>query len=445
MEGIAGSVVRPSEPGYDDQRLGLNQALEPRPAYIVGATGEHDMVAAVRLAAREKRAVAVRATGHGPAASADDAVLVDTRRMDGVRVDAEKKTAWIEAGAQWRHVVALATPHGLAPLSGSNPGVGAIGYLVGGGAGLLGRRFGFGADHVRRLRVVTADGALREASPDSDAELFWAVRGGKDNFGLVVGAEVDLFDVPRLYGGELCFTGAATADALHAYAEWTRAAPEEMASSVLLMRYPDDPAIPEPLRGQFVTHVRVAYSGEAADGERLTRPLREFGPVLLDTVRDMPYAEVDTVHHEPTGEPFVAYDRNVLLKELTAEAVDTLVTLAGPRAEVPLVVELRHFGGAYARPPKVPNCVGGRDAAFSLFAAADADQRNRQLRDELLRELRRWSTGGMNLNFTGVEDASPDVVRTAYTAADYDRLTELKARFDPDNMFRANLNIPPKS
>jgi FAD/FMN-containing dehydrogenase len=445
MDGFAGTVIRPGEPGYDDERLGLNQAVEPRPAYVVGAAGERDVVAAVRLAARQGRAVAVRATGHGPAASADDAVLVDTRRMDGVRVDAGQRTAWIEAGARWRQVVERSTPHGLAPLNGSNPGVGAVGYLVGGGAGLLGRRFGFAADHVRRLRIVAADGHVRDVSADTDPDLFWAVRGGKDNFGLVVGVEVDLFPVPRLYAGELCFPGAATADVLHAYAEWTRRAPEEMASSVLLMQYPDDPAIPDPFRGQFVTHVRVTHSGDTADGERLVRPLRDLGPSLSDTVRDMPYAEVDTIHHEPTGAPFVAYDRNVLLKELTPEAVDTLVNLAGPRAKPPFITELRHFGGAYGRPPKVPNCVGGRDAAFSVFTATDAADENRLRRDELLRQLRPWCTGGMNLNFTGVEDAAAEAVRAAYTAADYDRLTELKARYDPHNLFRANFNIPPKA
>jgi FAD/FMN-containing dehydrogenase len=441
---IIGPVLRAGEQGYDDERLGLNRAVESHPAYVVGAAGDQDVVAAVRLAAQRKLAVAVLATGHGPAVAADNAVLINTRRMDGVTVDADQRTAWIEAGTRWRQVLEHTAGHGLAPLNGSSPNVGAVGYLVGGGAGLLGRRFGFAADHVRHLRVVTADGQLREVSADDEPDLFWAVRGGKDNFGLVVGMQVDLFPVPRLYGGGLYFPGDATAEVLGAYAGWTRQAPEEMASSVLLIQYPDDPAAPDPLRGKFVTQVRIAYSGDTADGERLVRPLRDLGPALLDTVRDMPYAEVGTIHHEPTAMPYVAYDRNILLDDLNRDAVDTIVSMAGPQAQPPFITELRHFGGAYSRSPKVPNCVGGRDAAFSVFTGTVPTEQGRRRRDELLRHLRPWSTGGMNLNFAGVEDAESDMVRAAYTPADFDRLTDLKARYDPDNMFRINFNIPPE-
>jgi FAD/FMN-containing dehydrogenase len=288
--------------------------------------------------------------------------------------------------ARWRQVLEHTTPRGLAPLNSSSPSVGAVGYLVGGGAGLLGRRFGFAADHVRRLRLVTADGRLREVTAEADPDLFWAVRGGKDNFGLVVGMELDLFPVSRLYGGGLYFAGEATAEVLHAYADWTRHAPEEMASSVL----------------------------------------------------------VGTIHHEPTSMPYVAYDRNLLLTELTGDAVDTIIALAGSGAAASFVTGLRHFGGAYARPPEVPNCVGGREAAFSLFTGAVPETEILRRRDDLLARLRPWSTGGTNLNFAGVEDTGLDRVRAAYAPADFDRLRTLKARHDPHNMFRINFNIPPK-
>ncbi|MFF7020278.1 FAD-binding oxidoreductase [Streptomyces klenkii] len=436
-------ALQPGQPGYDDARLGLNRAVESRPAFVVEAADDQDVVAAVGLAAGQKRPVGVLATGHGPALSADGAVLVNTRRMDGVRVDVARATAWIEAGARWRQVLERTTPHGLAPLNGSSPNVGAVGYLVGGGAGLLGRRFGFAADHVRRLRLVTADGRLREVTAESDPGLFWAVRGGKDNFGLVVGMEVDLFPVSRLYGGGLYFPGESTAEVLHAYADWVRQVPEEMASSVLLVRNPDLPDVPEPLRGRFITHLRIAYSGDMADGERLVQPLRDLGPALLDTVRDMPYAEVGTIHHEPTSMPYVSYDRNLLLSELTGDAVNTIVTLAGPDAKAPFVTELRHFGGAYARSPQVPNCVGGRNAAFTLFTGTGPETENLRRRDDLLAGLRPWSTGGTNLNFAGVEDTSLARVRAAYAPADFDRLRAIKARYDPGNMFRINHNIPP--
>ncbi|MFC4113122.1 FAD-binding oxidoreductase [Nonomuraea zeae] len=436
-------ILSPGQDGYDDERLGINRAAESRPAHVLAATTEQDVAAAVRLAAERDLPVGVLASGHGPSVPADGAVLVNTGRMTGVRVDPARRTAWVEAGARWSRVLEHTTPHGLAPLNGSSPNVGAVGYLVGGGAGLLGRRYGFAADHVRRLRVVTADGQVRDVTPERHPDLFWAVRGGKDNFGLVTAMEIDLFPVSRLYGGGLYFPAEATPSVLRAYAEWTRQAPEELASSVLLAANPDLPGIPEQLRGRFVAHVRIAYSGAPEDGAELVRPLRELGPRLLDTVRDMPYAEVGSIHHEPTGEPFVAYDRNVLLRPLDEDGVDALVSLAGPRAEPPFIAELRHFEGAYGRAPEPPNCVGGRDAAFSLFVGTDAAPESRRRRDELFGRLRPWSTGGAVLNFMGVEDTGADRVRAAYEPADFDRLRRIKAAHDPGNLFRVNFNIPP--
>ncbi|WP_090932896.1 FAD-binding oxidoreductase [Nonomuraea jiangxiensis] len=436
-------IFGPGEHEYDVGRMGLNRAVESRPAYVVGAAGEQDVVAAVRMAAAQGRAVGVLASGHSPTVAADGAVLINTARMNGVEVNPETRFAWVEAGTRWRQVVDVAAAHGLAPLNGSSPNVGAVGYTTGGGAGLLGRRYGFAADHVRRLRMVTADGRLREVTPGSDPDLFWAVRGGKDNFGVVTGMEIELFPVSRLYGGGLYFPAEATSDVLHVYAEWSRSLPREMASSVLLAQNPDLPMVPAPLRGRFVAHVRIAFSG-AEGGAELVRPLREIGPTLMDTLRDMPYAEVGTIHHEPTDAPYEAYDRNVLLHEIDKKAVDTLVAHAGPDAQPPFIAELRHFGGAYAGPPEVPNCVGGRDAAFSLFAGAPPAPGSRERRDRMLADMRPWSTGGMNLNFAGVEDIAPAVVRTAYRPGDHTRLTELKAVYDPGNMFRINFNIPPK-
>lgn len=447
MNDFTGPVFQPGDGGYDGERSGFNLAVEHRPALIVGATGAEDVRAAVTSAASRGLPVAVLATGHGPAVTADGAVLVNTRRMNGVQVDAAAATARVEAGVRWQRVLEATTPYGLAPLNGSSPNVGAVGYTLGGGAGLLGRRYGYAADHVRGFEVVTADGRLRQVSADLEPDLFWALRGGKGNFGVVVAMEIDLFPVARLYGGGLYFPAEATSDVLHAYAEWAAAVPEEMASSVMLIHYPDDPAVPGPLRGRFVTHVRIAHSGPAEEGERLTRQLRDLGPRLLDTVGEMPYAQVGSIHHEPT-EPAAAYDTNVLLGHLDAHAVDTLVSLAGPEADAPFVVELRHFGGAYARPPAVPNAVGGRDAAFSLYSGSlldpDRIEENRLAHGTLNDKMRPWCTGGSFVNFLGIDDAGVERVRTAYTPADFTRLTELKSRYDPQNLFRINHNIPPR-
>jgi alkanesulfonate monooxygenase SsuD/methylene tetrahydromethanopterin reductase-like flavin-dependent oxidoreductase (luciferase family)/FAD/FMN-containing dehydrogenase len=439
------AIIQPGEPGYDELRSGFNVAVEHRPELIVDAAGADDVVGAVSLAGRQDRPLAVMNTGHGPSVAANGAVLIRTGRMRGVEVDPAARTARIEAGASWREVIDAAAPYGLAPLNGSSPHVGAIGYTLGGGVGLLARRYGFAADHVRSMEVVTADGRLRHVTADSDTNLFWALRGAGANFGVVTAMEVDLFPVTTLFGGELCFPPEACDEALHAYSEWAPTMPETMASSILLLRYPDDVAVPEPLRGQHVTHVRVAYCGDDhVEGGRLVEPLRRLGPRLGDSVRTMPYSAVGTIHHEPTDEPVPAFDRNVLLADFDHDAARVVSKFAGPTADALFLVELRAWGGALSRPPRVLNAVGSRDTAYSLLAIADPTADSRAARDALLDAMEPWATGMTYPNFCGVEDTSIDAVRRSYRPHDFARLQDVKATYDPDNVFRVNFNIPPK-
>jgi FAD/FMN-containing dehydrogenase len=437
--------LRPGDEGFDARRSGFNVAIEHHPHAIVEAAGPADVVRAVRVAAEGGRPLAVMNTGHGPSRAADGAVLVRTGTMNRVQVDPVRRTARIEGGAAWRTVIEAATPYGLAPLNGSSPHVGVAGYTLGGGIGLLSRRFGFAADHVRWMDVVTADGQLRHVSAASDPDLFWALRGAGANFGIVTAMEVDLFPVATLLGGELWFGAEASEQVLHTYADWARDVPETMASSVLLLGYPDDPAVPDDVRGRHITHVRIAYTGDdLAHGERWVEPLRRIDRPVLDTVRVMPYAEIGTIHHEPTDEPVPAFDRNLLLRDLDQDAATVLSKHAGPAAEAPFLTELRAWGGALSRPPTVPNAVAGRDAAYSLLAISDPAIENRARRDELLDAMQPWSTGTTYVNFNGVEDTSPDAVRRTYGPEAFARLQHLKAEYDPDNLFRINFNIPPK-
>lgn len=449
MTTYSGPVFRPGDEGYDSERAGYNLVLDHHPELVVGATGPDDVVAAVGSASAVSRAVGLLATGHGPSVPADGAVLINTQRMNGVQVDPTTRTARIEAGVRWQQVLAETVPHGLAPLNGSSPTVGAIGYLLGGGIGHLGRRYGFAADHVRGMDVVTADGQLRHVTADDDSDLFWALRGTKDNFGVVVATEIDLMPVSRLFGGGLFFGDEPTAGVLHTYREWVRTVPDELSSSVMLMRFPDFPAVPEPLRGRFVTHVRIAYCGSSEDGERWVEPLRAVGPRLMDTLGEMPYSEVGSIHNEPTM-PVPFYGRAGLLRDLDAEAVDTLLSLAGPETNPGILLEMRHLGGAYSRMPAVPNPVGGRDAAFTMYSASVLQPGQlvedvRPVHDGVHQKLGQWSTGGTFFGFLGVDDVTPEQVRTAFTPNDYARLTELKTTYDPDNMFRINHNIAPVS
>jgi hypothetical protein len=346
-------------------------------------------------------AVAVLTTGHGPAVAADGQVLINTRRMSDVHVDAAARTAGVGGGVRWQQVLPRTGPHGLAPLNGSSPHVGVVGYTLGGG---VGRSRGFAADRVRAVDIVTADGQFRHVTADSDAELFWAVRGGKGNFGVVVGLEFDLVPVSRLYGGGLFFPAEATADVLHTYSRWATATPEELSSSVLHINVPPDPRIPEPFRGKYIAHVRLAYTGTAEQGERLVQPLRDTGSQVLDTLGELAYTQVGAIYNDP-ADPVAAYDSNTCLRALDADAVDTILSVAGPDSYSPLIIELRQLGGAYARTPSIPSAVG----------------------------------------LCGVGDADPERVKLAFTPADQARLAEAKTTYDPTNMFRINFNIPPAS
>jgi FAD/FMN-containing dehydrogenase len=441
---LRGSLYLPAAAGYDEARAGYNVAVAHRPAAVVEADGVADVMAAVAFATRHELPIGVRSTGHGAAVPADGAILINLGRMRGVRVDPIAAVARVEAGARWADVVHEAAAFGLAPLSGSSPQVGAVGYTLGGGLGLLGRAFGYAADHVHSMDVVTRHGMLRQTNPHQFADLFWALRGGKGNFGVVTSMEIGLFPVPRLYGGGLYFPGSRAAEVLSGYRRWAQTVPEKLGSSIALTRFPWQADLPEELRGRFVVHVRIAYPGTADEGEQLVRPLRRIGLTLLDTVTDRPYSTSGEIHQDPT-EPFAFADASTCLRELDEDAADELVHLAGPDSTCPLrLVELRHLGGALARSPQVPNAVGKRDADFLLYlsgnAGADTVPEYGQL---ILDRMAPWSTGQSLPNFLGTADTTPERVRAAYTPEDYRRLVRVKRAYDPENLFRITHNIPP--
>jgi UDP-N-acetylenolpyruvoylglucosamine reductase len=441
-----GPVMHPGDEGFDGEIRGYNLLIRHQPALVVGATGPADVMAAVRFAAKRGMPVAVQATGHGPSVAADGAVFITTTRMTGVRVDPGTNTVRVEAGVRLGQVVHEAAAHDLAPLNGSAPDVGAVSYVLGGGVPMLGRRFGYAADHVRHIDVVTADGRLRQVSAEREPDLFWALRGSKGNHGVVVSLEMDLVQVARLYGGGMYFAGDLSADVLHLYRAWAETVPEQMGSSVLLITLPDIPDVPEPIRGRHVIHVRFAWSGLIEEGERWVRPFRDVGRPLIDTVRDMPYRDVGSIHNEPTV-PVRFLSKNTMLRSLDKAAVDALLEVAGAVADSQYLIEIRHFGAALSLAPRVPNAIGRRDAAFSLYSGSvvtpGRDEELRAAQVKLHERLRPWATGGVCLNFLTGPEITTDVLRSAYLPADFERLAALKKNYDPENIFRINHNIPP--
>ncbi|MEU9017095.1 FAD-binding oxidoreductase [Actinomadura sp. NPDC048394] len=441
---VRGAVFVPGDEGYDAERTGFQTAGPHRPAVIVVAEDAEDVRAAVEHAAARGMPVAVQNTGHGLPLPADGGLLIVTRKMTGVEIDPRARTARIQAGVRWAQVVAEAAPHGLAPLSGSSPGVGAVSYTLGGGIGLMSRRYGFAADHVRSVDVVTADARLRHVTPESDPDLFWALLGGRANFGVVTSLEIGLLPVARLYGGGLYFDADLIPAVMDVWRRWTETVPDEMTSSVALMPVPDVPVFPEPLRGRHVAHVRIAFTGDAADGERLVAPLRAIGPRLVDTVGEMPYTDSGLIHNEPPV-PMAYRATNVAVDALDGDLAGDLLALAGPGAPDRAIVEVRHLGGAMAKPPAVPNAVGNRDAGYlvGLLSRLGPDDTGVDALHDRFGGLLAARARGQVLNFLFGANATPDQVRAAYEPETYRRLAELKAQYDPSNLFRLNHNIAP--
>ncbi|MDQ3785633.1 MAG: FAD-binding protein, partial [Actinomycetota bacterium] len=357
---------------------------------------------------------------------------ITTGRMAGVRVDPVARTAWVEAGARWSAVINEAAAHDLAPLAGSSPGVGAIGYTLGGGIGVLGRTYGYAADHVTALDVVTADGRQRHVTAESEPELFWALRGGRAPVGVVTAMTIGLVPVPVVYGGGLHFDAAHAEDVLAAFRALTMAAPETLTSSVAMVGLPPVEAIPEPLRGRHVLHVRLA-STVPLDPDLLA-PLRAIGP-LTDRVGEVPAADVGSIYGDPDF-PHAYVGDNVLLDSLPADVLEAVRTIAGPGADVPCVVDIRQLGGAMVRPPAVPNAVPYREAAYILRVLSPAGDvaAARAVHQRVFAAAAAHTIGrAATFGYGPVDPGSP--LPPLFDPATATRLSQVKAQFDPRGVF----------
>ncbi|GHC84982.1 oxidoreductase [Nocardiopsis terrae] len=444
--GVSGPVHAPGSGGHERGRSGMQQLERHEPDAVVEAATAGDVRAAAAVAADLGLPVAAQRTGHGHGTGMRGGVLVDTRRLSGVRVDPERRTARIGAGATWQDVVDAAAPHGLAPLSGSAPGVGAVSYTLGGGLSLLGRRYGYAADHVRNLDLVTAGGEPLRVDEGTDPDLFWALRGGGGSFGLVTGVELDLFPVARLYGGSLYLDATHAPRALDSWRRWAQESPEELTSGLSALVYPDMEEVPEPMRGRLVVQVSLAWSGPAERGPDLVEPLRSVAPVLLDTLRELPYAESGSVFDEHDDRAGFRGE-GILVDSLEPGALTELQGLLCAERPFMSVVWLRHLGGAMARPPRVPDAVGHRGAAHALstltFAGADG------VDTAAMAELRAGVAGlfsehtlgcSANLSFGPV---GADEVGAMYEPATLRRLSRVRDRMDPHRRIHSNRPIPP--
>jgi FAD/FMN-containing dehydrogenase len=382
--------------------------------------------------------VRVQATGHGAEAPIVGGMIISTRGLDGLSIDGDARLARIGAGVRWAPVIVAAAEHGLAPITGSSTSVGAVGYSLGGGIGPLARRYGFTADWVRGFRVVTADGRIVTADRETNADLFWALRGGKGGLAVVTEMTLELVPLRSLYGGSIFFEGAAIEPAFRAWIDWSAELPDEATTSVVLLSVPDVDGPPPPLRGRTVLSVRFAYPGETAEGERLFAPMRAAAPVYLDFVAELPASAVGSIHNDPEeGSP--SWIRGFMLDTFDQDAGDVILELAGPGSGSPfLAVEVRQLGGATARDTDDGTAVGGRDSGYTLsLLAADpstfaeaAPERARAIAEALADRV----SAITNVNFVS-DLADRAAFEKVWPAAVFERLEATRAQWDPDRVF----------
>jgi hypothetical protein len=431
---VSGAVFAPGDTGYVPEIAAFNTAVVHSPAVVVAAASSADVAEAVRFAAAQGLRVHVQSTGHGAHAPIAGGLLITTRRLDAVSIDAAAATATIGGGATWTPVVAAAAAHGLAPVAGSSVTVGAAGYLMGGGLGPLARSHGFSSDYLVGARVVTGPGEVVEVSGDSNPDLFWALRGGKTGLGVVTELRVRLVPLPALYAGTLFFAAEDTEAALRGWVAWTATADARVTTSAALFRMPPFELIPAPLRGRRLLCLRFAFPGPIDEGARLAAPLRAIAPVYLDALGPLPAAEVARIHNDPTT-PGPSWVAARLLEVIDQDFVTRLLAHAGPTAEMPFIAaEVRHLGEATARDVPEGSAVCGRASAFAIGLVgvdpAGFAQVMPAAAERFFADVRTWVSPLTNVNFSGVPQ-TPEQEACTWPAATRARLREIRRRVDP--------------
>ncbi|MET0788025.1 MAG: FAD-binding oxidoreductase [Cellulomonas sp.] len=410
----------------------LTKAISP--AAVVAARGADDIARTLRVAATAGLRVAVQGTGHGATETMQDAILVSTVALDELTVHADERWARIGAGVKWAAVLEACAPSGLAGLAGSSPDVGVVGYLTGGGLGPVARTHGLASDTVRAFEVVTGDGVARRVTATSHPDLFWGLRGGKGTLGIVTAVEIDLVEQATLYAGALWFADTDAAAVIRTWSQWCELLPEEGTTSIAVMRLPDMPIFPEPLRGRTSVSVRFAWTGDPGVGEEMIRAIRCLGTPLIDTVQVMPYAALGAVHTDPI-DPMPLHEHHSLLHSFGLDAADRLLQLVGPEAQcAQAMVEVRQLGGKVRDDRGVPSAFAHRDAAFSLFTLGVMIPEIAQI---VTRDTARvhdgmapWTQDGGLPNFT--DTAGPQWAERVFTPEVARRLQSLSMVYDPD-------------
>jgi FAD/FMN-containing dehydrogenase len=436
---LRGTLLTADNGDYDAARRLWNAMIDKRPALIVRCAGAADESQAVRFAAAHDLLVSVRGGGHNVAGTAvcDGGLMIDVSPMKGIRVDPFARTALAQPGLLWQEFDHETQAYGLATTGGIVGETGIAGLTLGGGVGWLVRKYGLTCDNLLAADVVTADGQLRHASPETSPDLFWALRGGGGNFGVVTAFQYQLHEVATILGGLVIHPRSAARDVIRFHRDFVISAPEELTSYVGLLTAPD---------GNPVVALACCYCGDLQEGERALAPLREFGTPLLDGIQAMPYTGIQGLFGPAYPWDNRNYWKSTYLREFPDAAVDVAIDYAN-RTQSPLsAVVIEYYGGAVSRVPADATAFPHREANFNIlilaqWQAASEDAQHMQWARAAWDAFQPWASNAIFMNALSAGE-DPQAVRDAY-GANSARLAALKTQFDPTNRFRMNQNIPP--
>ncbi len=435
---VLGPVLQRGEKGFTEELIGQNLHVKHMPDLVVGATSPADVQTAVRYAADHQLHVSVLATGHEAQASINAGMAITVNRLDAIRIDAADRTATVGGGVRAGEVAEAAASYGLAPIAGSSPTVGITGLVLGGGLGPLARSHGYSSDYVNWFKVITPNGEIVTASMTEHSELFWALRGGKGGFGVVVETQIRLVELTTFYGGSIAFSEADIEKVLRGWVAWTHTAPDEVTTSVAIMRFPSIPEMPEMMRGKTFLMLRFAYPGSADDGQRHASALLALAEPAFGSLDVQPAVRLGTLHDDPTN-PAVSWTDGTLLNGLDDDFVDRLLAIVGEGRQTPfMLVEIRQLGGAARTDVAEGSAVSGRSSDYSLYVVGVPaphlfETVLPEALDQLLQNIDTYIAPESFINwwsgrdFKKFQQCWPDQARA--------RLGELRLEWDPSGIF----------
>ena len=449
LEGaFRGHLVRPGDPTYDEQRRVWNGSIDRSPALIARCAGVADVIGAVKFAHASGLPVAVRSGGHSfPGLSvADNAIVIDLGPMKGIRVDPEARTARVQAGVLWGELDHETQAFGLATTGGIVTHTGVAGLTLGGGIGWLQRKLGLTIDQLLGVDLVTAEGELVRASESENADLFWGVCGGGGNFGIVTEFEFRLHPMgPTVMAGPVFWPMEESPKVLRFYRDWIAEGPDELMTLVIHRKAPPLPFVPPELHGKLIVGVACCYAGSVEEGEKVVRPLKEFGSPAVDACVPKPYVTHQAMLDPSFPHHWWYYVRSCDVAELTDEVIDITVEhsmqIQSPVTSFPIW----QMGGAVSQVGDDDTAFNGRHAGhtFNILGATTGAEGFDEERDWAKRFWSALEPHHTSVYVNFLMEEGEERVREAYGSEKYDRLKALKRKYDPDNFFRTNQNIPP--